>query len=54
MEGRFVKMILRDLYTLFVLPACNHSFIGKILHLRLLLELSRITRIKELIQLLIF
>ena len=43
-------MILRDLHTLFAVPACNHSFFGKTLHLRLLLKLSRMTRIKELIQ----
>ena len=43
-------MILRGLHILFAVPACNDSFFGKKLHLRLLLELSRITRIKELIQ----
>ena len=48
--GRFVKMILRDLHTLFAVPACDHSVIGKILHLRLLLELSRITRIKKILK----
>ena len=38
-------------FTYFILvPACNHSFFGNELHLRLLLELSRITRINELIQ----
>ena len=53
-EGTCDEMILRDLHTLFAVPACNHFFIGKTLHLRLLLELSRITRIKELIQFLTF
>ena len=38
-------------FTYFILvPTCNHSFFGNESHLRLLLELSRITRIKELIQ----
>ena len=43
-------MILRGLHILFAVPACNDSFFGKKLHLRLLLELSKISCIKKLIQ----
>ena len=28
-EGPIDEMVLRDLHTLFAVPACNHSFFGK-------------------------
>ena len=49
-SGGHIRLNIFTGFTYFILvPACNHSFFGNILHLRSLLKLSRITRIKELI-----